>query len=394
MDILADYHISPEAKSLKRSVMRDLIRLIADPSILSLAGGLPADEFLPTEAIQDCMKTVLERDGGRALQYGASYMPLRAWIADYMQGKGVECTPEQVFITNGNQQGLAILSRLFLSANSTAVTESIIFTGIQQITAGRGAEVITVPTDFETGIDVDALEEAFKTSPQLAVLIPDFHNPLGVSINAEKRQIIAELAAKYRVPIVEDDPYSALRFEGDMLPPIKAYDEANMVFYLGSFSKMLAPALRLGWMIAPKSLLPQITTLRESLDLESSTLMQRTVAEFLSRGLLDAHLSQLNDANHKRCDVLLSSLDEYFADIAHWTIPQGGLFVWMSLPEHIDTWSMFDDALARKVAYIPGGAFSVMGEHNNTLRLNFSKLSPVELQEGIRRLASVVKSHL
>lgn len=389
-----DYAISDEAIQLERSVMRDLIRLVANPDILSLAGGLPADEFLPTEAIRECMNAVLLRDGGKALQYGAPYAPLREWIASYMQSRGVTCTPEQVFITNGNQQGLAILSRLFLDRNSTAVTEAITFTGIQQVTAGRGSTVLTVPTDLESGVDVDALEEAFAQSPQLAVLIPDFHNPLGVSMSLEKRRIVAQLAAHYGVPMVEDDPYSALRFDGENLPPIKAFDETGMVFYLGSFSKMLAPALRLGWMIAPPELLPRITTLRESLDLESSTLIQRTVAEFLSRDMLPAHLEQLNHHNRERRDALLSALDEYFADIAHWTIPQGGLFVWMTLPEHIDTWTMFDDALAQNVAYIPGGAFSVNKGHKNTLRLNFSKLPPEQLREGVFRLHQVISKWL
>ncbi|MEQ8672666.1 MAG: PLP-dependent aminotransferase family protein [Aggregatilineales bacterium] len=394
MEKLVDYAISLEANQLERSVMRDLIRLISNPAILSLAGGLPADEFLPTEVIRDCMNTVLLRDGGKALQYGAPYAPLRAWIADYMQLRGVTCTPEQVFVTNGNQQGLAILSRLFLDRGSTAVTEAITFTGIQQATAGRGATVLTVPTDLETGVDVDALEHAFAQSPQLAVLIPDFHNPLGVSMSLEKRQLVAQLAAAYSVPLVEDDPYSALRFEGETLPPIKAFDEAGRVFYLGSFSKMLAPALRLGWMIAPQELLPRITTLRESLDLESSTLIQRTVAEFLSRGLLPAHLEQLNQNNLERRNLLLAGLDKYFADIAQWTTPQGGLFVWMTLPEHIDTWAMFDDALAHNVAYIPGGAFSVNKGHKNTLRLNFSKLAPEQLHEAVRRLYQVVSMWL
>ncbi len=218
-----------------------------------------------------------------------------------MRARGVACEPEQVFITNGAQQGLTILSRLFLDPGQPAVIEAVTFTGIQQVTAGRGAVVRTVPTDLASGIDVDALEEAFHRAPRprLAVVIPDFHNPLGVSLTLEKRQRIAELAARYRVPVIEDDPYSALRFEGQPLPPIKAFDEAGVVFYVGSFSKMLAPSLRLGWIVAPAELAAQVTVLRESIDLESSTLIQRAVSLFVERGLMEAHLARL-----QRCQPL------------------------------------------------------------------------------------------
>ena len=186
------------------------------PDVISLAGGLPASELLPLVELQECFETVLRRDGARALQYSPMIEPLRHWICDTMRARGVTCEPEQVFITNGAQQGLTILSRLFLDPGQPAVIEAVTFTGIQQVTAGRGAAVRTVPTDLASGIDVDALEEAFSRAPRprLAVVIPDFHNPLGVSLTLEKRQRIAELAARYQVPVIEDDPYSALRFEG------------------------------------------------------------------------------------------------------------------------------------------------------------------------------------
>ncbi len=242
------FALSTEVSYLKRSVMRDLLSLATAPENISLAGGLPASEFLPLAEYQDCLNAVLTRDGCRAMQYSPQYAPLRAWIADYMRGRGVACDERQIFITNGAQQGLTILSRLLLDPGQPAVIESATFTGIQQVTAGRGADVRAVPTDLQTGVDVDALEAAFRQppKPRLAVIIPDFHNPLGVSLSRDKRAQIAELAARYGVPVIEDDPYSALRFAGEPLPPIKAYDEAGYVFYLGSFSKMLAPSVRLG----------------------------------------------------------------------------------------------------------------------------------------------------
>lgn len=386
--------LSEESVYLERSVMRDLIRLTARPDVLSLAGGLPANELLPADDLRDCMETVLRRDGGVALQYGPPVLALREWIAAYMCERGVTCSAEQVYITNGNQQGLTILSRLFLDPGKTAVTEAITFTGIQQVTKGRGANVLTVPTDLKSGVDVDALEAAFEQHPSLAVLIPDFHNPLGVTMTQDKRQRVAQLAARYRVPVVEDDPYSALRFDGEALPPIKAYDNIGTVFYLGSFSKMLAPALRLGWMIVPEALNEKITVMREAIDLESSALIQRTAAEYLSRGLLDAHLQRLNAVNKERAGALLAALDEYLGDIATWTQPEGGLFVWVTLPETVDTWQLFDAALARDVAFIPGSAFAVDSGYHNTMRLNFSKLPPHDLREGVQRLASVIRESL
>jgi 2-aminoadipate transaminase len=389
--MLTTLPLSEEVAYLKRSVMRDLLKLAVSPDIISLAGGLPASEYLPLAEFQQCLNTVLERDGARALQYSPQSTPLREWIAAYMNQRGVHCDVEDIFITSGNQQGLSILSRLLLNHDDTAVIEQITFTGIQQVTAGRGAHVITVPTDLQTGVDIDALEDAFREHPRLAILIPDFHNPLGVSLSAHKRQAIAALAAHYGVAIIEDDPYSALRFAGETLPSIKAYDEAGVVFYLGSFSKMLAPAMRLGWIVAPHDLMPKITVLRESLDLESSTLTQRAVYEFLSQGFLEPHLKRLNAVNHERCNAMTDALNEHLGDLAHWTQPQGGLFVWLTLPENIDTWVMFGSAVARNVAYIPGSSFAVEGGFHNSMRLNFSNVSPAQIHEGIKRLAEVIK---
>jgi 2-aminoadipate transaminase len=352
--------------------MRELLKFAVDPEIISLAGGLPASEFLPLDSLKDCLNTVLERDGPKALQYSPMVSPLRTWIAEYMGRRGVSCTPDQIFITNGNQNGLAILSRMLLDPDEPAVIEEVTFTGINQVTLGRNAVVRTVPTDLESGVDVDALEAAFSESPRprLAALVTDFHNPLGVSIEGEKRARIAALAAEYGVPVIEDE------------------------FYLGSFSKMLAPSLRLGWMVAPAELMSNITTLRESLDLESSTLYQRAVAEFVSRGLLEPHLESISAEHRTRCDTLLDALGEHLGDVARWSKPDGGVFVWAYLPEQLDTTEMFQRAIERKVAYIPGAVFSVDGSTKNAVRLNFSNVKPDAIREGVKRLSEVVRASL
>jgi 2-aminoadipate transaminase len=256
--------------------------------------------------------------------------------------------------------------------------------------------VRTLPTDLDFGVEVEAFEEALETAPapRLSVLITDFHNPLGVSVAEGKRPKLAELAARYRVPLIEDDPYAPLRFRGEDIPPIKAHDEAGMVFYLGSFSKMLAPALRLGWIVAPAGLMQRITTLRESFDLESSTLYQRAVTDFLTRGMLEPHLEAISATHGERCDAMLGALEEHLSGIARWSKPEGGVFVWVSLPDQIDTTEMFHQAIEKKVAYIPGGVFSVDGSTKNALRLNFSNVTPETIREGVARLAGVVQSAL
>jgi 2-aminoadipate transaminase len=389
-------NLSDEATELKRSVMRELLGLAVDPAIISLAGGLPASEHLPIDEFRECINAVIDRDGARAMQYSPQFEPLRRWISEYMNSRGVPCESDQVFITNGAQQGLAILSRMFLDPNQTAVIEEVTFTGIQQVTRGRGAVARTIRTNLETGAEIDELEDAFRQEPKprLAILIPDFHNPLGVSLSAEKRMRIASLAGEYEIPIVEDDPYSGLRFEGDPIPPIKAYDEAGFVFYLGSFSKILAPAVRLGWIVASAELIPKITVIRESLDLETSTLTQRSVAEFLQRGFLDDYLAGLEFINKDKFNTIDRALETQLGDLATWTRPQGGLFTWVTLPDHIDTWDMFPNALAEQVAYIPGAAFAVHGGHTNTMRLNFSSPGPDDIEGAIRRLAEVIRKEL
>lgn len=384
--------LSSEVADLKRSVMRELLGLAVDPKVISMAGGLPANELLPLRQIRESVEVALEAGGPRVLQYSPPFEPLRAWIAEWMERRGAPCQPDEVFITNGAQQGMAILSRLLLDRGDPAVIETITFTGVQQVTAGRGAQVRLLPTDLETGADMNALEDALRAEPRprLVILIPDFHNPLGVSLTPEKRRQAATLAATWGVPLIEDDPYSALRFDGESLPPIKAFDEAGLIFYVGSFSKLVAPALRLGWIVAPRALMERITTLRESMDLESSGWIQRAVYEFVHRGHLEPHLDQLVRANRERRDALVTELERHFGGRARWSLPQGGLFLWMTLDERIDTWDRFPKAIERKVAYIPGAAFAVDGSARNALRLNFSNVDPERIRQAVERLAEVL----
>jgi 2-aminoadipate transaminase len=391
---MVPYPLSQVANQIQRSVTRDLIALADRPDFISFAGGLPAAEHLPLVDIQTCLDAVLARDGARALQYGPPYQPLREWIAAAMQRRGVACAVEQVFITNGAQQALEILARLLLDPGRPAVLESLTFTGIIQAARAHRALVRTAPLDLVSGVDPAAFEAALSAqgmAARLGVVIPDFHNPVGASLTLEKRQQLAAAAARANVPLVEDDPYSLLRYAGQVLPPVKAFDEAGCVFYVGSFSKIIAPAMRLGWIVAPAAVLPKLAVLRESLDLESSQLLQRLVTEFVSRGCLEPHLQALNAANRARRDAMHAALERELGGAASWTAPEGGIFLWVTLPEGHDATALLAAAFEHKVAYIPGANFSPEGRGANTLRLNYSNNTPERIAEGVRRLGVVVK---
>ena len=392
MDTLT-FPLSTVARQLQRSVMRDLIALASRPEVISFAGGLPAADCLPLEEIETCLDAVLTTEGRRALQYGPPYQPLREWIAELMRGRGVACDVENVFITNGAQQALEILARLLVDPGAPAVVEALTFTGIGQVMQAHGAALRTAALDLTDGVDPADLERALTAGgpARVAAVIPDFHNPTGASLPPASRPALAQAAARTGVPLIEDDPYSLLRYAGETRPPIKAYDEAGLVFYIGSFSKIGAPALRLGWIVAPRALVPRLMVLRESLDLESSQLLQRVAYELARRGYLAAHVQKLNDTNRVRRDAMLSALARELGDLATWTVPSGGLFLWVTLPAHLDTAALFPTALEHQVAYIPGVHFAAEGGYTNALRLNYSNASPERIDEGIRRLASVIR---
>jgi 2-aminoadipate transaminase len=391
----ARFPLSRAATEIKRSVMRDLIALASRPEIISFAGGLPAADHLPQAEIEASLEAVLARDGSRALQYGPQHAPLREWIADHMRGRGVRCAVENVFITNGAQQALEILGRLLLDPGQPAVVEALTFTGIGQVMTAHGAALRVAPFDLASGVEPAALETALAgdgAPARVGVIIPDFHNPTGASLSEAKRHCLAEAAARTGVPIIEDDPYSLLRFGGETLPPVKAFDEAGLVLYVSSFSKIIAPAMRLGWIVAPAEIVTKLTVLRESIDLESSQLLQRTVHEFVTRGCLEPHVAALSAANRERRDALTMALARELGGLAEWVAPEGGLFLWVTLPPEIDTAALLPRAFEEHVAYIPGVHFAAEGGYGNALRLNFSNATVERIEEGVRRLAGVVRA--
>lgn len=381
-------------QTMQRSVLRQMLAVVSRPGILSFAGGLPAPDLFPTADYAAALTQVLTTDRG-ALQYGPPFMPLKRHIVDLMAERGVDCTVEQIFLTTGAQQALDVLTRYLLNSRGQVMMEEMVYTGIRQVVAPHRAEVLPVGTDLSTGIEVDDVLAHLDRgeTPAYLYVIPDAHNPLGVSISDEKRRRLAEIATGYGLAIIEDDPYGFLSYDGRCLPPLRAYNDTH-VFYVGSFSKIMAPALRLGWLVAPEALMPKLTVIKEAADLESSALTQRAVAAYLDAGHLSGHLSHIRDEYRQRRDTMLAAMARHFPAGVSWTYPRAGMFIWVKLPEYVDAGALLETAVEREqVAFIPGQAFAHPGvEARNYMRLNFSNCCLADIEEGILRLGRVLET--
>jgi 2-aminoadipate transaminase len=387
--------------TMKRSVLREMLAVVSKPGILSFAGGLPAPELFPTKEYAEAVDYVLASDP-RPLQYGPPFGPLKRHIIDLMVQRGVDCAEEQIFITTGAQQALVVMANLLMNPGGPVLIEEIVYSGIQQAIAPYRPEILTVPTDLRFGIDVDAVEAHLSGGSQPAFIyaISEAHNPLGVSISPDRQERLVELARQYRVPILEDDPYGFLRYEATPGRPMRALDN-EWVVYVGSFSKILAPALRLGWMVVPEELITKLTVVKEAYDLETSAFIQRTVSAYLDAGHLPAHLGRLRYEYKQRRDAMLAALENYFPENARWTRPTGGMFIWVEFPNNVDTTEMLWQAVDEvRCAYIPGSAFCadsgatrslVSGLADNCLRLNFSNSTPERIEAGIAQLGNLLR---
>lgn len=381
------------ARTSGSSAIQRMLAVGTPPGAISFALGLPAPELFPTAAYRRASAEVLE-DDPYALQYSAPYAPLRAHVAAMMAERGVACSPEQVFLTAGAQQGIALLARLLLEPGGTVAAETLCYSGFQQAVEPLAPRYLTVPTDLDTGMDVDALEAhlARGERPAFVYCVPDGHNPLAVSLSAAKRARLAELARAYGVAVVEDDPYGFLEFEGAAAAPVRAHD-GDHVFYVGSFSKVLAPAVRLGWIVVPEALVPLLGIAKESSDINTATLAQRVVSRLLDGGHFAGHLAMLRREYRLRRDAMLAALEAHFPAGARWRTPASGVFVWVELPEEIDTALLLPAAMEREgVLFFPGNAFAADGSRagSNCMRLNFSHSAPGRIEEGVARLARVV----
>ncbi len=376
------------------SALQDMLVATASPDVISLALGLPAPDLFPTAALGSVIERSLLRDP-RALQYGPSSEGLREFVVGLMQRRGVSCTPEQVFLTTGAQQGMSLVARLVLDPSSLVVTESYSYTGFHQAIACRQPRVVTVPTHAETGMDLDALERLLAEGecPRLCYAMSDGHNPVGASLSLEKRRRLVGLAREHGFCILEDDAYGMISYGPDPLPALRGLEE-DWVIYVGSFSKTLAPALRTGWVVVPERFLQSLASLKEGSDINTATLGQRAVAGFVESGGFDDHVNTLRQAYAERRDVLLDALAREFPEGSRWSRPEAGFFVWVELQDGIDSKRLFQLALEReRVAFLPGQAFApTEGDRpHSTLRLNFSYPRPDVIEEGIARIGRALR---
>jgi len=391
-----------------RSAIRELLKLTMQPDIISFAGGLPAPELFPVERCKEAAAQVLEKHGAQALQYGPTegFLPLRQFICDRMNHYyGINAQLANVVITTGSQQALDLVGKLLINPGDRVLVEEPTYLGALQAWNSYLAEYVSVPCD-DRGMRTDMLEAVLRTGPKFMYVLPNFQNPGGTTLPLARRQELVRLSNKYGVPIVEDDPYGALRYEGEHLPPLVAVDadfqtsaglnghgfSGGNVAYLGTFSKTLAPGLRLGWVIAPADVVDQLVMAKQGIDLHTSTFAQMLAYEVAKDGFLDEHIQQIRRVYGERRDIMLAALKHYFPQECSWTHPEGGLFLWVRLPEWMDASSLLDKAVVHKVAYVPGSAFyPIPGHGHNTMRLNFSNAKPAQIEKGIRRLGDLLK---
>lgn len=393
--ILADVppiRLARRMASMPPSAVREILKVAEQPDVLSFAGGLPAPELFPIEPIAAAYAETLTDEGRAALQYSTTegFGPLREWVCARLATRGIIVSVDQVLITNGSQQGIDLAARILLDPGDLVAVENPSYLAALQTFAGCEASFMVIDSD-DSGMDIDALERAVaERLPKLIYVVPEFHNPKGTTLSLERRRRLLRLAQTHRIPVLEDDPYGELRFRGERIPPLAALDDRGMVIHLGTFSKTLAPGMRLGWMVGPKELIRAATIAKQAADLHTGTLAQRAAARLLRTFDYDGHLAVIRRAYGQRCMTMLDALDRHFPPGARWTRPDGGLFVWAELPEGISADDLFADALREKVAFVPGSAFFAGAPKRQFLRLNYSNRPPELIEEGILRLGRVV----
>lgn len=394
-NILMAVKFAKRMDNIKGSAIRELLKLTEQPDIISFAGGLPAPELFPIEEMKQVCTKVLDSDGRAALQYSTTegYIPLRKIISERMKKSGVEVPYEQVIITSGSQQGLEFSGKIFLNEGDTVICESPSYLGALNAFKAYQPKFVEIDMD-ENGMKMDQLENALKSTPNAKFIytIPDFQNPTGITMSLERRKKLVELATKYNVPVVEDNPYGELRFEGEKYPAIKHFDTAGIVIYLGTFSKTFAPGLRVGWIAASPEILQKYVLVKQGADLQCNSMTQREVATFIEMYNLDEHIKKIIGVYGKRRDLMIQTMEKEFPKNVKFTYPNGGLFTWVDLPEGVDAGDVMKKALEEKVAFVPGGSFYPNGGNANHFRLNYSNMPEDKIVEGITRLGKVLKS--
>lgn len=385
-------------EQLTNSDIGDLLKLIARPDIISFAGGLPAAELFPVDQLCQACDAVMKEMGKVACQYSSTegFPALREKIAERMKAKNnIETDADHILVTSGSQQGLDFSARIFLNPGDVVLLESPSYLGAVNAFKACEPRFIEVPTD-DDGMITEELEKILATTENVKMIyvIPDFQNPTGKTWSLERRHKFMDIINKYEIPVIEDNPYGELRFEGTNMPSLKSLDTKDLVVFLGTCSKILAPGLRIGWICASKENLVKYNFIKQGADLQSSTIDQLIADRFLDMYDLDEHVEKIKDVYRKRRDVMLKTMEETFPKEVKFTHPEGGLFTWCVLPEYMDAKVLAKQCLEKKVAYVPGGSFFPNGGKENHFRLNYSCMPEDKIKEGITRIAEVLKANL
>jgi 2-aminoadipate transaminase len=400
-----EHRFAQRTQRMGSSAIRELLKLTEQPDIISFGGGMPAPDVFPLQEFKEACDRVLTDYGTDAMQYGPTegYKPLRELITRHTSRYGIDVTPDNILITSGSQQALDLLGKILINRGDRVLVESPTYLGALQAWSAYGAEYVTVPMD-ENGMMVDALENALRSGPKFIYVLPNFQNPTGVTLSLERRMKLIELADRYGVPIVEDDPYGQLRYEGEHLPSVVVLDDQfrdskdlcyhGNVIYLSTFSKTLAPGMRLAWVVAPPEVIRKLVQAKQGADLHTSSFVQLVAYEVSRGGFLDRHIKTIREVYGYRRDVMLAAMDGYFPPGVDWTHPQGGLFLWGTMPETVNAADVLKVAIEQKVAFVPGAPFYPAGGGHNTMRLNFSNATPEKIREGIARLGKVLQDKI
>jgi 2-aminoadipate transaminase len=395
----SSFRLAARCSRLRPSTIREILKTTGSPDVISFAGGLPAPELFPVEAVSRAAQEVLAEDGAGALQYGLTegYAPLRRWVSEHLAATvGLQVPAEQVLIVSGSQQGLDLAAKVLLDPGDTVLVENPGYLGALQTFASYEAETVGVPCDDDGIIpsELRRILEASARPPKFLYLIPQFQNPTGTSLSASRRAEVVALAAEFGVPLLEDDPYGRLRYSGEPQPALVSLPGAQDWLYLGTASKILSPGLRVAWLVASDpAIYDRLVTAKQAADLHTSALTQRLVWAYVRHpGVLEAHLEKLCAVYRRRRDAMLAALARHLPAGCRWTRPEGGLFLWVELPPAIDALELFQAALHLDVAFVPGAPFWVGEPRRNTLRLNFSNATEARIEEGVRRLGAAIRA--
>ncbi|CAH2789588.1 MAG: Alpha-aminoadipate aminotransferase (EC @ Leucine transaminase (EC @ Valine transaminase [uncultured Paraburkholderia sp.] len=386
------WQLSERARKLTSSAIREILKVTERPEVISFAGGQPSPATFPAEEMRAAADRILRDEPSAALQYSATegYAPLREWVARRYSVNGAKIRASQVLITTGSQQALDLLGKVLVCPESPVLVETPTYLGALQSFSMYEPRYIQVPTD-EQGLIPEGLTPELTAGVRLLYAQPNFQNPTGRHLPVERRRALAEFAKTAPFPVIEDDPYGALDYAGEPLPTMLSMALDHIV-HLGSFSKVLAPGLRVGYIIAPEDLIFKLVQAKQATDLHTPSFTQRIVYEVIKNGFLDTHVPSIRELYRDQCEAMLASLERYMPEGVTWNRPEGGMFIWVNLPAQIDSMKLQEEAVAQNVAFVPGGPFFANDAQHNTLRLSFVTVPPAKIDEGVSRLATLIRS--